>query len=116
MDEGHLFACVRYVEQNPVKAGRTDRPEDWPWSSARAHLTANDDVLVTAAPMLERVANWKAYLNAENELDVYETIHRHARTGRPLGSDVFLSIAERLTGRSLRPKKPGPKPSKEKRD
>ena len=115
MDERHLLACVRYVEQNPVKAGLTDRPEDWPWSSARAHLTANDDVLVTVAPMLERVANWAGYLNAENEPDVYQTIRRHARTGRPLGSDAFLSIAERLTGRSLRPKKPGPKPSKQKR-
>jgi putative transposase len=115
MDEGHLLSCVRYVEQNPVKAGLTGRPEDWPWSSARAHLTGIDDVLVTVAPMLERVADWAAYLNAENEPDMHQTIHRHARTGRPLGSDAFLSIAERLTGRSLRHKKPGPKPSKENR-
>ena len=77
-------------------------------------MTANDDVLVTVAPMLERVADWAAYLNAENQPDMHQTLHRHARTGRPLGSDAFLSIAERLTERSLRPKKPGPKPSKEK--
>ncbi len=33
-DEAHLEACVRYTENNPVKAGLPDRPEAWPFSSA----------------------------------------------------------------------------------
>jgi len=36
MDEAHLIATVRYIEYNPVRAGLCDRPEHWPWSSARA--------------------------------------------------------------------------------
>jgi REP element-mobilizing transposase RayT len=37
LDESHLWAAVRYVERNPVRAGMVDRAEDHPWSSARAH-------------------------------------------------------------------------------
>ncbi len=33
-DESHLWAAVRYVERNPVRAGIVDRAEDYPWSSA----------------------------------------------------------------------------------
>lgn len=33
-DESHLNATIRYIENNPVKAGLANEPEDWPWSSA----------------------------------------------------------------------------------
>lgn len=33
-DDADLAHCVRYTEQNPVKAGLCERPEAWPWSSA----------------------------------------------------------------------------------
>ena len=29
----YLLGLCRYVALNPVRAGLTDRPEDWPWSS-----------------------------------------------------------------------------------
>jgi REP element-mobilizing transposase RayT len=31
----HFARTVRYIEENPVKAGLCKRPEDWPFSSAR---------------------------------------------------------------------------------
>lgn len=33
-DEAHQRRAVHYVEANPVKAGLTKEPADWPWSSA----------------------------------------------------------------------------------
>ncbi len=33
-DGKHLRTAIRYVHNNPVKAGLVDRPELWPWSSA----------------------------------------------------------------------------------
>ncbi|MGL4463423.1 MAG: transposase [Planctomycetia bacterium] len=30
----HLEWFIRYVEDNPVRAGFCANPEDWPWSSA----------------------------------------------------------------------------------
>jgi hypothetical protein len=40
MDEERLMAAARYQVMNPVRARLVDRAEDWPWSSARAHLAA----------------------------------------------------------------------------
>ena len=34
-DEAHLSRAILYIENNPVKAGLCERPEDWPWSSAK---------------------------------------------------------------------------------
>lgn len=33
-DEAHLNRAIVYIENNPVKAGLCERPEDWTWSSA----------------------------------------------------------------------------------
>lgn len=38
-DEHEMLRIIDYIERNPVKAGLVDRPEDWPWSSARVHAT-----------------------------------------------------------------------------
>jgi putative DNA methylase len=39
-DANHYANAVLYIENNPVKAGLCERPEDWRWSSAweRRHL------------------------------------------------------------------------------
>jgi putative transposase len=109
MDERHLMTAVRYVENNPVAARLCTRPEQWPWSSARAHLAGQDDDVVATAPMLERVADWQAYLDGDPTTQAEtELIRRHSRTGRPLGGDAFIRRLEVLTGRSLMRSKPGP--------
>jgi putative transposase len=33
-----FFAKLNYIHQNPVKAGLADKPEDWPYSSARFYM------------------------------------------------------------------------------
>lgn len=37
-NDGQLFVTARYIELNPVAAGMRASPEDWEWSSCRAHL------------------------------------------------------------------------------
>jgi putative DNA methylase len=34
-DQAHFARAVEYIEMNPVKAGLCQRPEDWPYGSAR---------------------------------------------------------------------------------
>ena len=36
-DERYWLTCLRYVEQNPVRAGMVSAPEAYEWSSYRAH-------------------------------------------------------------------------------
>ena len=110
MDESHVLAAVRYVELNPVRGGLCGKPEQWPWSSVRAHLRGRDDDLVCVRPMLERVGDWRIYLTTDDTEDTYSRLRTHTQTGRPMGSERFVSRLEKLTGQRLRRQKPGPKP------
>jgi len=59
--------------------------------------------------MLKIVGDWKNYLEVETPAEEESRLERHARSGRPLGDVQFLEHAERISGRCLRPGKPGPK-------
>jgi putative transposase len=110
MDEAHLLACARYVELNPVRAQLTARPQDWAWSSARAHLEGAADPLVGARPMLQRVPDWADFLGQRPSEAELKAIRAGERTGRPLGSAGFIARLEGELGRSLAKQKTGPKP------
>ena len=97
MDEAHLHACVRYVELNPVRAGLVERPEQWPWSSARAHLGLDADPLTVLAPMRERVDDWRALLDSGLDEDERKRIRAGERSGQPLGDARFLARLAELT-------------------
>ena len=116
MDEIYLYSAARYVELNPVRAGLCNMAHEWPWSSARAHLSEVDDDLVSVKPMLDRVGNWSSYLSSSREKSRCDELRKHARTGRPLGSDSFLTHLESFTGRSLKCKRAGRKPKQEEQD
>jgi putative transposase len=108
MDESYLLTAARYIERNPVVAGLTGSPEAWRWSSARAHLAGRDDALVTVAPLLNLVSNWRAFLReVSQDTHIYQT---HERTGLPMGDRSFLKRCEQAVGRPLNHGKPGPKP------
>src|SRR6267143_4684214 len=38
----HLLACMRYIEENPVRAGLAAHPGGYPWSSYRANALGED--------------------------------------------------------------------------
>ena len=112
LDGAHLLAAVRYVEQNPVRAGLCRQPWRYPWSSAAAHVAGRDDDLVKSAPLLGLVPDWKQYVQRECSRTEVERLRRHERTGRPLGAEAFVRKLERLLGRPLLPRKAGRKPKK----
>lgn len=112
LDDGHLWAAVRYVETNPVRAGMTERAEDYPWSSAAAHCgLRRDPVLSPSLPLIDDIPDWRAWLREPFEADeeAFTDIRRHTHTGRPCGGAAFLDRLENLVGRPLRPKPRGPK-------
>lgn len=111
MDEAHTLAAARYVEQNPVRARLVARPQDWAWSSAKAHLKGRDDGLVKVRPLLARVDAWGPFLNKTLDDETLEALRAGERTGRPRGSESFIKRLERTLGRALAKAKPGPKPS-----
>lgn len=117
MDDAHLIAAVRYVENNPVAAGMVARAEDWPSSSARSHIAgarAVEDPLTDVAALGQHVPNWGTMLEigleAMDETATIADIEARCRTGRPLASPEWIAEAERAMMRKLGPAKRGPKP------
>lgn len=110
MDEAHLMAAARYVAFNPVRAGLTKRPQDWPWSSVRAHLAATDDTLVDVAPLLDRFGDFRHLLARKEDEQAVRDLRLAETTGRPAGDRDWLADLELRSGRTLAPKKRGPKP------
>lgn len=136
LDEAHLWAAVRCVERNPVRAGLVKRAEDYRWSSARSHCGLFEDVLLSrdflpvgadegtdaifrAAKRNETrglsrpeglVDGWPAWLAQGDDEAVMERIHQQTHTGRPCGSTAFEEQLEGLAGRILRPARRGRKP------
>jgi REP element-mobilizing transposase RayT len=42
VDDAHLLTVAAYIDLNPVKDGFVRRPEDWLWSSYRAHVELDE--------------------------------------------------------------------------
>ena len=111
MDERYLIACVRYIETNPIRARLANKPEDWPWSSAVAHIKRENDRLVNVAPLLQMITgDWSDFLSSARAEKDTELLRKHERTGRPLGGEKFIDHLEVTLGMSLKPQKPGRKP------
>lgn len=102
MDEAHLHACFRYVELNPVRAGLVERPEQWRWSSARAHLGVVADGLTDLAAGSARIEDWRGLLEAGLAEPERAAIRAGERTGRAVGDAAFLARMAAETGRPLR--------------
>jgi len=105
----------RYVELNPVKAKLVRQAEDWPWSSARAHVTGKPDGLTDPGAAALTHRNWRAMLRQGLEAgdlapEMEAEIEAHQRTGRPWGDTAFVRRLEAQSGRMLAPRKPCPKP------
>jgi putative transposase len=111
LDERHLLAAVRYVENNPVVAGMAKRAWQYKWSSAAYHVGAiKKDVLVNSRNLYGLVKDWRTYLDEQVEgMDDINNLRRATKTGRPAGDHDFVKNIEKLTGRLLRREKPGPK-------
>ena len=110
LDERHLWRALKYVELNPVRARLCRKPWRYAWSSAAAHTDAEaTSDLLDLARWYDQIsaATWRREL-AEGLSDAeMERLRVRTHTGRPLGSDSFLSKLETRLGRRLRPLPPG---------
>ena len=110
LDHPHTIASARYIERNPVRAKIVERPEDFRWSSAKAHADKTRDFLVGPCPLTEEISDWKSFINQEDPPEMIKQIRKNLITGRPLGDDAFIEKLEKITGRIFKREKPGPKP------
>ena len=110
LDEPHLWAAMRYVERNPLRAGLVERAEDWPWSSAVARLggrPAPSWLDLRAWHDRFHAGQWRDFLAPETMSAAELGLRASTYTGRPAGSAEFIESAERRLARRLVPSKGG---------
>jgi putative transposase len=90
--ERYWLTCLRYVELNPVRARLVSVPEQYPWSSSRAHVAGTPDPLLTDHDLYQRLGStsderqraWAAITRvpvADPDLTVIRTAVKRGRWG-----------------------------------
>ena len=94
-----------------MRAGLCAAPGDWPWSSARSHLDDRCDGLSERRPLLDLVADWAAFLAADDDVASCQRLRAGERTGRPLADAGLIDRLEAALGRRIHRQRPGRKPA-----
>jgi putative transposase len=106
LDEAYLWATLRYVERNPVRAGIVRKAERYGWSSAAAHCHIREDKVLTSKArwwaQFNEVKDWSSWLAEGDEPEKLTIIRRNIEKGLPCGSDSFLKKLEKKAGRVLK--------------
>jgi putative transposase len=114
-DDEYLLAVMRYIEQNPLRAGIVKHPEEYPFSSYQANTRIAKDGLVDKEdnPVFtglgnsteERTLRYKEFVLAGLEEDKLNLIRKSLSGQTHFGSERFLSqIKSRLTMTQKRPR------------
>ncbi len=111
LDDAYLWAAMRYVECNPVRAGMAERAEDYRWSSASSHCGQRTDALLKPGSIWQQqfatMGDWSAWLAQTDDAEKLKTLRLHADKGLPCGNDGFVATLGGMAGRSLAPKPRG---------
>lgn len=77
----HLLRVMRYMDLNPVRAGKIKHPSEYKWTSYHYYAYGNHDPLITPAPTYLELGNTnkarqEAYRDIVEELlkDAYEKV------------------------------------------
>lgn len=114
--EPYLWEVARYIERNPVRVNVVKKAEDYPWSSARAHVLEGKDGVLSGENWLGKneFGAYRDFLRKEDK-KVGDFIRKATSTGRPLGRGEFIKGIGEMIGRDIFSKGVGrPKKSNEK--
>ena len=89
----YLWAVCRYIERNPVRAGIVEKPENYPYSSAKAHILGSQTPLLKESLFDKgELSEYRYFLKTVDNREFLEEIRKQTRLGRPLGDEGFLQI------------------------
>ena len=107
-EERYLWAVARYIEQNPVRAMITEYAEDYPYSSAKAHVLGAKDVLLNEELFpYDLRQDYVSLLRSDIPESDLTAIRYTTRTGRPFGGESFADMVGQKLNRRLTPGQPG---------
>jgi putative transposase len=102
LDEQCALEEIRFVETNPSRSGLVSLPEDYPWSSARRHISGDGPkVLSVPRALIESIGDWRAFLENRGQDALLHRIRECLKTGRPAGNAAFIDEMEAVLGSRL---------------
>jgi putative transposase len=106
-EDEHLYAVLRYVERNALRAGLAARAEAWRWGSLwrRQHRDARPPLALHPGPVPEP-DNWVEWVNQPQTEAELKAVRRSVARGLPFGDESWQRrTAERLgLQQALRPR------------
>ena len=118
LDERHFWLAMKYIELNPVRARLCRKPWRYKWSSAAGHVDDKAESDILKLPWwydIISAGQWRKELEAGLSDSELSRVRLSTHTGRPLGSDSFISKLEKLLNRRVRPLPVG-RPRKESKE
>ncbi len=103
----HFLTVARYVERNALRAGLTERAQDWRWSSLWRRCQRNKSLASILSPWpIKRSTNWTRCVNQALTSDELEALRRSVQRGQPYGSESWSNRVAKQLGleSSLRPR------------
>ena len=105
LDDEYMWAAIRYVELNPVRAKLVRVAERYKWSSAPHHCGLRDDEILTKKRPWQRhaeqIADWSTWLAEGEQTQQRDVIIKHIERGLPCGAKRFIQKLEKAAGRTL---------------
>lgn len=105
--DAYLLQCCRYVELNPVKAALVSRAETYPWSSYRARLGLESNVVFDPAPFACSAREYRLFMEqgitSEEDQFIKERLRRNGLTG----NSAFVDEVEGCIGLRIEARSPG---------
>ncbi len=106
----YFFACMRYVELNPVRAGVVMQPGEYRWSSFRRNAHGEADAPITPHALYlalgsvssDRQAAYRAMFACHLDMDAVNAIRRATNAGTVLGTTPFREELEARLQRMLK--------------
>jgi putative transposase len=104
----YLQQLIKYIEQNPLRAGLVKNAEDWQWSSLwrREKGDSKQKRLLSKLP-IEFPENYIEVVNDISDDKSLENIRRSVNKGAPLGSDIWTADMVRKYGLESTLREPG---------
>lgn len=95
--ESYLLTCMCYIELNPVRAGMTEEPGGYRWSSYRFNaqniasdlIVPHDLYLALGSSSAERQSAYRKLCKDAVDLEVLKYIRSAAQSGEIMGSQRF---------------------------
>ncbi len=98
----YLFACYRYIEHNPVRAGMVSAPGDYLWSSFKVNALGRASELITprkewidlGKDKYERCNKYRSIVGSSLVDKSFDAIRFGTNKGLPVGSSQFINSIE----------------------